>query len=225
MSDNIFEKIKLVVDARWNSGGGPLLLSQLPDSLREQSVDIKASRGEKPLLQFVKDGIAGFCQLHNDENNPIVWGLVPTEVSLSNKEIFSMVKAASANRTFDPSYVRYHFAVWKAFTSPVPDGLKRILKPKNAPRFQDIGNSETFTSDFIEIDRSFICAEAAPSFVSVDQKIREWARKNNVPHDILLYIEDSGATDGNLLGRLSKLNVDDLRRISIPLDIVAKLLK
>ena len=123
------------------------------------------------------------------------------------------------------SAARYHPAVWAAFRRPLADDKMRYISKDGIVRFVD-STMELASEEFTNVDRQLIDAGSCDPKLA-ENMILQWIDENEL--DVLRFqLPKSTANPkfpaNDLLGELlASLELDELRRISMPLDVIQKL--
>jgi len=221
--------------SRWTNGR-LLLLSQIPAVLRGNGIEPSEIQGGRPLLTALKvdstevDGSRRLQCVQNPENSA-VWAAVPPDVAAANdpQTIFAgqspvrtVLQSPTSVRLFKPWF-------WAAFVKNIENGMRRwILRNQYLDTMQDArlstGIAEVLVADVINPGQDIPVDRGA-----VLRSIENWAKRNSidlaqfeapapVPHK-----RDAAARIEPL--DFESLDAEDLKRITIPLDIVFKLLR
>lgn len=240
----IEEKIDKLVCDYWKDNERPLLLSQLPKRLAEASIEINRPLGQG-YLDFLrslnlKETTIGRA---TDAPNDVIWALFPRTVS--RDDAFASLKhlrrdthgakaaqGAQADRTDVAAIDRvvYHPPVWNAFTTPISNGFRRVFFTQPQLRYADMPESEEVPDNAFMIPRDLLeetLVTKSPSTTA--QVIRRWATEAGVPEDTIVKPKprDFSAREcsSELLAKaLSRLSPADLSKVSVPLDVVLKML-
>ena len=203
-----------------------MLLSQIPALLRENSIDPRDVQQGRPLLNALRADCAHQLSFFQHPDNSAVWATLPIDIGshLQTAEVF---KARETKSPSTSNAVPFRFMpwFWAAFVKSLDNGKRRWLSDDSysdedadrdpAPFAREV------TSDYIRnpgvgrpVDKQIVLAS-----------IEAWASKNSID---LKRFEIQAPTEGRkaLTKRLAfeTLDVSDLKRIKIPLDIAMKLL-
>ena len=225
------EILEAEAQAKWDSGK-PLLGSQIPPILQSHGVDLSKALAGRPLLTALRFDAAETLGLVQHPLHAAVWAIVPRSVADSTdpQSIFSVKKAAVTPEVKPPQNIqKFKPWFWSAFVKLLEPGKRRWLFDG---RFIDIEVTEPKPSQSaIEILATDIANPGAgvrADPMAVLNAIKTWASR----HD--LSIVQYEASDDDIYGVLrtqrthlafESLEIDDLKRIVIPLDIVMKLLR
>ena len=213
------------VDAFWREHRAPMLLSALG------SVDNgRISRGAKlhanGLRGFLEQFVAERLLIVEHSTNSTIVGVVPRNEDTSAIQdwdaLLGRPTTASAPRRLEP-------ALWAAFRKPIGQAAERYVQPGEAGetvRFSDVAAGEE-VPEGIRVDSRFIVGPEAPPEMVYESAVT-WLKENRL--DIADFHAESGAKAGaklpsnDLLGKLIlALDPPDLQKITIPMEVVAKL--
>jgi len=207
--------------------GYALLLSSLGEHLREDE-KYQSILSEAKLSEIISDNLSTKVQVISRPGKENIKALVPRHASLPNDLETLFPKQNKC--------VRYHPAIWKAFSRPLEDGFVRTIAFTPQIRFEDVSSSSIREKSSRKIvEQSDIVNQNETEKTKRDRiiasKITDWIGRNNVDESSVQVIpasdtrEPQGYLRGNLFFQLtSNLTESELKRISIPLDIVVKLL-
>lgn len=213
------------VDRHWSDHGTPLLLSQLGN---RDSGDIarKAREEAGGLAAYLRIRLADRVRVVQHSSKPVVVGAIPASVdedSISSLDaLLSRTQSGSSKAA-----PRFHPALWSAFRKPLEETKRRYIRIRAPVHFVDATPDER-PEDVIEVEREHIVGPSA-EIADVVRQAQTWlaANENDVEPALFLSQERSGSARlpaDDLLGRLLlALDPEDLRRISLPLDIASKL--
>jgi hypothetical protein len=230
MSESKSWQVVLEMEARkvWDDSSGALLLSKVPGILKQNGFDLDSIlRGDRLRFVIERDA-ANLVRVVNNDADTLVWGIVPADVKLSGStsELFSRRSVANTG-------VRYSPVTWKAFASPIEADRRRFLigsspdllfvdQPKDAPPVEG----------GVEIERDFL-ARSKASFdpQEIAGRIEKWIQAHDEDREKYLLSpqrprnnKSNASGDDSILGTLlTLLDGSDLKRITIPLDIIHKL--
>ncbi|WP_372574526.1 hypothetical protein [Ruegeria jejuensis] len=218
---DIKEALVDVVKERWNDSKAPVLYSQVPKLLRRKGIDYREALDGQSLKDFIL--MAQLDQLKSIQSpeDEKIWALVPADVSSDEKELFASYKEASGAKKRG----RFDKLVWQAFTHQLSEGVSRLLSVSDSGCLsRDVPHSEAQAVEgFILIDLKYIQTDpSARTYGSVCANIEAWCADNQVDVEMLMYVPRQPSLSA-FWAKISELSPDDLGRISIPADIVQKL--
>ena len=213
------------VEQHWNEHGVPLLLSQLGN---RDGGDIarKAREQAGGLGAYLRSRLAEHVRVVQHSSSPVIVGAVPTDVDEDSITGFDALLSRAQTGPSKP-IPRFHPVFWAAFRKHLEEGKRRYLRIRAPLRFVDAAPEER-PEDVVEVQREHIVGPEA-TIVDVVQQIQIWLTANEKDVEPALYRseERSGTARlpaDDLLGRLLlALDPEDLKRISLPLDVVSKL--
>ena len=213
-------RISELVEEHWHEHSRPLLLSQL-GSADQGDVGKSAKQLSPNLAAFIRGYVSG-VRIVSGSTVPPIFAALPANIG---QEVDVDDLLAEKRRERSSVRVRRFLpAFWAAFRVPLDESKRRFVSTRAPVRFQD-ESDEVGRSGFVEVQRQHITTGDADDAV-VQQQISEWLQRNELNDEAFLVASRSG-TDlphDDLLGRLLvSLEPDDLKRMSIPLDVVLKL--
>ncbi len=222
-SANIDDRIVELVQNFWEQHHLPLLLSRLGGE-DKGTVATHAKREAGNLARYLNDRLANRVRVIRHSNKSVLIAAVPFEVEIASQDLDEALEQTTSGRTPVTS-PRFHAAFWAAFRVPLEDGKARYLRIREPIRFKDLA-SEDPPGDAVEITRDYITDPDMDSEVAIE-KIHNWVANNQLDlSDFLLKKKPvvPNFPPDDLLGRLIiALEPEELRRVSIPMDIVGKL--
>ena len=216
------------VNERWVSRQSAYLLSQLgkdfPQELRTMA------HGSK-LIDTVAEEFDGSLKLiSKGEGNQKVWAIVPNNIDTNPAT--QSIPTSTSNHA-----IRFQPSVWAAFRIPVPDGHKRLLMQQGATyKFQDIPRDQpNLPGSLVEIYPEDI-AQTNQATADVGEHIIHVLQQKNFPLEKVTAGRSApsaplkstfGARSTehySLLDAIVEcLSPSEIRRVSLPLDILEKL--
>ncbi|MBL3554264.1 hypothetical protein [Rhodovulum sulfidophilum] len=211
---------------RWRDTSSATLLSGLGLKIRNQfeDFDVKTYGGLRAFCENISTIV---IVQHPDSAQKI--GAIPADVAHPDdlRDVFMSSPAAPAGPVYDDRF-------WKAFSTTVVD--RRYIKILADGSFDVIESGEGGNGEVFEVLKEDIpdLPQTTPIPQKVDEthmKISNWLERNGLTDRVEVFkkgvksssnrIEGGGLND--LLKAFSRLNDDELRRISIPADVIAKL--
>ncbi len=214
-------RIAELVTAHWNEHGRPLLLSQL-GSADQGEVGKSAKELSTNLAEFIRNHAADRIRILSGSAYPLVMAAMPVDTEQEGDVDALLARMRERPGTRGP---RYHPAFWAAFRVPLEDGCRRFMTACSPLRFEDVASTESMPEGYVEVERQYV-ADAGADASDVGRQVAEWLAANGLSREsFLAHKQPSDRLPPNdLLGRLlAALDPDDLRRMNIPLDVVAKL--
>ena len=214
-------RVTELVAAHWDEHGCPLLLSQL-GSADQGEIGKSAKELSTSLAEFIRNHAADRLRILSGSAHPLVMAAMPVDTEREGDVDALLARTRQRSVTSGP---RFHPAFWAAFRVPLEEGCRRFMTAVPPLRFEDVASTESMRVGFVEVERQYV-ANAGADAADVGQRIAEWLAANGLSRES--YLAPKQPSDrlppNDLLGRLlAALDPDDLRRMDIPLDIVAKL--
>ncbi len=225
MIDRIKSKILARIDEEWSQKISPVLLSKLGGALTyEEREYINQNFGG--LAQFIRQELSDNVTLFKLQKKGLC------AVSREN-ELHVNFQSEEAISDIGPSRKKsYESMVWKAFLSPIQADLKRFIDLSSTPkRIYDAETAES--TDDIPVEPRDIPPSVASGGRAEPAEIRSaieaWSKqiqdKNAIVRSFTRGEQRSLAERSDkLVSIVLSLDERDLRRISIPADIVKKLI-
>ena len=212
------------VNAFWREHGVPMLLSAL-GNVEHGRISREAKRQAEGLRAFLEVTVGDHVMVVEHSKNPTVVGVVPrNEVTRGIQDWDSLLDKPGPKTTLR----RLHPAFWAALRKPISDSMERYVQSgeSESVRFTDVAGGDDFPNG-VRLGRQFIVGLEASS-EEVHKAAMTWLNENNL--DISNFLPETGLRtsaklpSNDLLGKLVlALGERDLQRISIPMDVVAKL--
>jgi len=223
-------RIVELVKQCWEERNKPLLLSQLGGA-DSGEIARSAKLTAASLGEYLHRRLDSKVRVIRHSRNPTIIGAVPADVEADTDDLLASTYGHS-ERLKEGASPRFHPAFWAAFRKRLDGSRKRYISVKKPLEFRDMSSEDLeerqagFVEGSVEIERKYIAdTEAEPA--EVHQKACDWLEKNNLDQVPFLMKNESAISHpfhNDLLGRLLLvLGDDELRRISMPLDIVRKL--
>ena len=225
------QKIRQLAEETWDAQKRPILLSDL--GARDGGEISRATRTHaQSLRQYIEFELKDKVRTVSHSDNPVVIGVVPRTAetdSISNFDLFLEKCFSSDPRSEKP--IRFHPVFWHAFRKPLDEGLRRFLTLSDWLQVLDVAENESAPENTLEVDRKFIADQPAAKDEEVYKNIESWADSHGrQPIQFSYgavarnYKRTKRSRTGSVLDRLlDVLGQDDLRRITLPMDIVRKL--
>ena len=207
----------------WEEHRMPLLLSRLGGG-DDGRIGRLAKQEAGSLGAYLRRRLADRVRVIHHSANPTVAGAIPADAEIPENADFDMLLDQTRGRAVEAT-PRYHPAFWAAFRKPLDETSRRYMSVQPPPRFQD-ASPEDRPDGFVEITREYIVGLDVEE-KEVHQKVQDWLAANEFDSESFLLKSKTTAThlpSDDLLGRLLlALEPDELKRISMPLDVVFKL--
>ena len=219
--DQIDRRIVELVRASWDGEGRPLLLSRLGG---EGDIATRAKNEEGSLTAYLRRRLADDVKVVQHSAKPSVMAAIPIDARIDSDGVDALLDRTD-RRTTDTRRRFVHAALWAAFRAPLDETNERYVKLDEPIRFTDVA-PENRPDGQIEIDRKYV-ADPNATQPQIYENIARWATEKNLNLDVLSSRKNASRKDlptDDLLGRvLLALDADDLKKISMPLDVVKKL--
>ena len=238
-TDNL-DKLKkfiadLATDTYKNEQKG-ILLSRVGEIITKDHPELRGALGGRKLVGFIEKELAEFVCIYTSLDNPIVKIILPVNVSV-NGDVMNFIPVRADVSNSAESTPRYNRAFWAAFSHPLATGHTRLVGFEPQVHFEDIdGEAPAETNKKIipptSITDAAIEANSAKHVHIINEKISSWLQENKVAVDAVLAktakeqasARMAGLQKGSMLELLlGALDDAELKRIQMPLDIVAKL--
>ena len=211
-----------LVQKHWEAHDTPLLLSQLGSRIsRENAAIIKNESGN--LATYLRDRLADRVEVIQSGQNQAIIAAIPANVRKdSNIDVDAMLVGTSRRLVFP----RFHPAFWAAFVKEPAPRTRRYVSVGPPPRFHELSDDTTPSdADATEVASEYIVGD--DDVAAVHSSIKRWLIANSLDESLFLADRESRRKQlpsDDLLGRLIvALTSEELKRMSIPLDIVSKL--
>ena len=216
-------QIMSLVREWWDEHRTPLLLSRLGNQYNGE-IARKAKEQEGGLGAYLHRRLSNRVQvIQHSTKSPLI-GAVPADVdadAIRDIDVLLDQTRSQVPRTDQ----RFHPAFWAAFRKPLLESKRRYMSVHTPLQFQDV-LSDDRPDGFIEVDRKYVVGTEA-EVTEVQQAIQHWLADNGFESTAFLTTRTTATAQlpsDDLLGRLLlALESDDLKRLSMPLDIVDKL--
>ena len=223
------EEIVKQVTIRWNAAQLPMLLATL-GSENGNAISNAIKFFGYHLRQFIEEKLSDNIAIIRHSTRKQLIGAIPKGVQIEDED--GLLERVSAHVAKLPRKPRYIPEFWYAFQNPIAEHCRRIVVGGAAPRVQDISQDAELPVDGLEISAEYVVgpekrmdrdqiyaainrwlkdfAVRETDFIATTRKPTEREQFSRKPETILSALFDS-------------LSDDQLRRISMPLDIVARL--
>ena len=207
----------------WEEHRMPLLLSRLGGG-DDGRIGRLAKQEAGSLGAYLRHQLAARVRVIHHSANPTVAGAIPADAEIPEDADFNMLLDKTRGRAVEAT-PRYHPAFWAAFRKPLDETSRRYMSVQPPPRFHD-ASPEDRPDGFVEIAREYIVGLDVEER-EVHQKVQDWLAANEFHSESFLLKNKATAThlpSDDLLGRLLlALEPDELKRLSMPLDVIFKL--
>jgi hypothetical protein len=217
-----------------------------PPVLKSAGIDYRQVLNGRRLREAITADGASKLRLIQNPSSPLSWAILPADISPEGDltKLFSSsidrIEGAPAEHvsavTHAPAhFIRYKRGVWMAFAHPFPFGKRRFVSSQDYLGYVDVSPDQMPPSQGIEITEADIPQPdllVPPDRDAVIIKaINTWAARNAIPIATLVRQPNemravsplSSTASRGLKLDLSELSNEELKRISIPLDIIVKI--
>lgn len=210
-----------------------LLLAQIGQYLTRQGINLRDALGNRKLAAYLADELEGVLRVVPSPTDPLVQAVVPAVVEQENITADHFKRAG--RRATDVSHgKRFDRSLWLAFSRLIAPGQKRIVTLGDKVVFVDLPESaEVATGVPVGADDIVPVIDGQTKHdrdLQIAQKITQWIERNGVQSEAVLERQQqprvqTQRSESALGLLLATLDADEMRRISMPLDIVNKLYK
>jgi hypothetical protein len=214
------------VHENWIERKSPFLLSALGAKLRKEGIEIRSILKTETLSAFIGRKLKGRIELFAPPGQPVRICAFP------HGELLEQSAVTSTNLGKEIDLVSLHKTIWAAFSYPIPSGKRRKVLVSPEIAFQDVETAQWVQGD-LEVPPQAVVPQGTGDprtrGIRVRENILRWADENKVSRDDIVFQKPtrlhpiSGRTPLNDL--LMVLSDQELARISMPLDLVKKLMK
>lgn len=221
------------VDECFDEVATGLLLSRLGQTLAKKHPELRQTLGTRKLAEFIEEEMAESVQVLTSPENGIVRIALPARVTVDGDvlQFFPRRDTTAGSSAATPRYSR---AFWAAFSQPLAAGQTRLVEFEPHVHFVDVEGAAPASKKVVA--REFIVDEVTEPDLAMRGKqiaanIARWLHANFVDVELV-----SAKVEGHVAGTraagskgsllevlLSALGEADLKRIQMPLDVVAKL--
>ena len=221
--NELANRIVQLVEEHWAEHKKPLLLSDLGSS-ENGAIGKVAKDTSGSLKAYLKGNLSDRVTVVQHSSKFAVIGALPAgekiDEDMSIDELFSVALKEKVH-----SVAHYHRAVWAAFRKPLVNGKLRYVSKEGVLHFVDV-TPESVPEGFVKVDGELIDAGNGDPRL-IEGRILQWIDENDLDvsrFQVKRSVSDPKFPSNDLLSEvLASLELEDLRRISMPLDIVQKL--
>ena len=232
------ELIKRLADDTYSREQKGMLLSRVGESIAKLPPDVRDALGNRKLAEFIQEELGDSVRVHTSPNNSIVKIILPTHVQV-NGNLVDFIPVRTNTKNLTEHAPRYSRAFWAAFSHPLPAGHTRVIVLDPQVNFEDISsappqlepNKKALPADLITDET--VESNPVKRVQLINEKIKQWLQDNEVDIDTVLAKAEIGHASALKIASLQRrsmleillgaLDDTELRRIQMPLDIVAKL--
>lgn len=223
VAPSIDDRVEELVRQHWNEQHIPMLLSAL-GSLDGGHISRWAKLEHGGLRSFVEQSMPGKLRVVEHSYKQAVVGVVPRTAETEEIEDWDPLLENTRTSLARP---RLQPAFWAAFRKPLEEGAERyVVLGDRGARFVDV-SVEHRPAGGVRVPRESIVGLDA-SAEETHERVEGWIKENDL--DIELFRDSVRIRDSqelpaqDLLGKLiGALDAEDLRKISMPMEVVAKL--
>ncbi len=219
----IGDRVCALVEDHWSKQGTPLLLSTL-GSLEDGRISREARREHVGLRAFLERALAERLRVVEHSHQHTIVGAVPRTEATDEIEDWDQLLEKTRS---DLALPRLHRALWAAFRKPIADGEERyVTVDERGVRFADV-SAEHRPKGGTRVSPELIAGLDA-SDEDAYERATAWLEANDLDIERFRHSATSrdphGLPANDLLGELiGALGTEDLGKISMPMDVVAKL--
>ena len=221
--EDLDNQIIRLVREWWDEHQTPLLLSRLGN---QDSGEIARQTKEQAgsLGAYLHRRLSEHVQIIQHSTKSPLIGALPADVDTSVIGDVDVLLGQTRSQTPHTNQ-RFHPAFWAAFRKPLIELKRRYMSVHTPLQFQDV-LPDNQPEGFVEVDPKYVIGTEA-EVAEVQQTIQRWLADNGIAATTFLTTRPPATAQlpsDDLLGRLLlALESDDLKRLSMPLDIVDKL--
>jgi hypothetical protein len=203
----IRKRIAEIVEGHFNTGKGHLFLAQLGSKLGQDRVTLEKLTRMK-LSQFVRSHLS-----------------YEIGTTGEHKNVLYFVAHGKSAEAPDTPLPRYLPKFWAAFAVPLTDAHERHINLETLKFGPDVGDLQADGQDVRPIDAKYISPrDASGSASDTAARILAWLHEQHLAGDRFVDTRKRHRDMDTLLDVLLKaLDIEQLKRISLPLDIVKAL--
>lgn len=214
MSDLDSRIVELTRQA-WNDQGAPLLLARL-GACDNGDIARMAKERSVNLEGYLRGHLVNRVRIVRHSARHQLVGVLPADVDVDSYGGPDTL-LDKISTIMEDAVPRYHPALWAAFKKPLDDSERRYVSAYEPIKFVDSSNADV-PNDHYEIARKYIAGpDVDPD--QIQNRVQQWLTDNGINRQIY-----SLKSKSDLLDRLlNSLDTEDLKRISMPLDVIRKL--
>ncbi|MXY51454.1 MAG: hypothetical protein F4Y86_02845 [Gammaproteobacteria bacterium] len=216
----LVEQAVQLVERCWAEREVPLLLSELGSGEIGKGVRTEGVG----LARFVETRLQGRVRLIKHKDVAQLIGVIPWHVDVRDEQHESGLLERTRRAT-PQGEGRFEVGFWAAFRKPLGSGRTRWVRSEKPVRFEDVREGFSAPDGFIQVERSFI-VDPGGDANDVVESMERWSKEVDVPLGTFqrARARTSGEATDDLLGKLlATLDEDEMRRVTMPLDVVNKL--
>jgi hypothetical protein len=240
--DALRKDVVELVTEHWQTNKKAYLLSRLGQTLIRRGFDLQEILAGRKLAAYISTELKDALRVLSPRSNSLMIGAIPVDADVSSgiDTLFTPPSKPAGGEGHVPSLIP---AFWAAFTRPIPTGRVRTLSLAPKVQFQDVSEAAATQSGKMTVAPELVVSPDSVSNgdykTAVYSSIQRWLEANGIElKSVLASSSSSGsaaqmartdsadgrADGGSLLEQmLAALTDDEKRRVSLPLDIVARL--
>jgi hypothetical protein len=212
------------VRAHWAAQQKPLLLARIGQLAVGLGYNLQEALGARKLGQFIQQELNESLELDNPDHSTTLLQVRPRDDSAPPLE---------TNRQEQP-VAKLNRGLWLAFSRAIPEGYERRLQLEPYIRFWDQAPPLSEVAGRLPIPAEYIAKSQRelathPRGEVILENIRRWMRDNQVDlgnfEEGVRRAAPKISQHNPLLLLIASLDESEQKRVSLPLDVIAKLLK
>ena len=219
-SDDLHGRVVRSVRERWENQKIPALLSWLGNLNGAELSRVTKEHGVT-VRQYLTDRLSDQVAVVQHQTKKELIGVVPIGIDVAAEggedDLLERVQRQETS-----TIPRFHPAFWAAFRKPIENSKRRFVTDVEPIRFKDVSSHDEELG--IEIGREYITgSDSDPS--EIQRKIEDWLEDHDVDSEIYLSArQERPAEPRDLLDLvLDSLEPSELKRVTMPLDVILKL--
>lgn len=220
---DIDDRIVELVQQCWQEHQTPLLLSRLGTQEDGRIAEV-ARQQASGLADYLRTRLSDHIRVIQHSTKSMVIGAIPSHVAADIGGDFDPMLEKTYSSA-ESSFLRFRPAFWTAFRKPLAEGSKRYINVHPPFHFVDTPSTDQPES-YAEIEQRHIKGPTAEP-TEVVRSLQAWLEENSLEASSFASTgkpQSARLPSDDLLGRLlHALDPDDLRRVSMPLDVIEKL--
>ncbi len=220
---SIGDRVIELVQQHWSEHRTPMLLSTL-GNLDGGVISAQVKREYDGLRSFLEQILGERLLVVEHSQQQTIVGVVPRTEDTDKVKDWDPLLEKTRSEHVRP---RLNPVLWAAFRKPLAQGKERfVLLDDRGIRFADVASAHPPANGLGVPSERIVGYDATVE--KTYEHVREWIESNHL--DIDQFRHSASARDSqnlpsnDLLGRLiNALDAEDLRKVSIPMDVVAKL--
>lgn len=213
----------------WEKENAALLLSSIPGVFASNGIDVQTVLQGRKLKDVLTQETSGLFRVLQNDKDRLVWGIVPSSVEIDTQSTqYFKTPLNTGHRQDQPP--RYKPAFWKAFASELNIDEKRYLFSEPRLYYIDKPKDDAPPLGAIEVEKKFTggndSTDKKSSETETVSRISSWLTSHGA--DLSLYLIkkhkiQAKTTKSAMEELLAFFKPKELSRISVPLDIIARL--